>query len=134
MNPIYRTLCCTFFGLLLITSASTQAPAKTINPSRSYDIEYIKYDSKTLHIKLTPLALSYGWLSSGATQLAKQVIWLVEKDGLSCFNVKVSKLARQIQLHCIANTLPLGNLRIPYIWSGLKNHANPVDIEWRQLS
>jgi hypothetical protein len=85
-------------------------------------IEYIKYDSQTLHVKLTIQALGYGWTNWGSTELANHVIRLLEKRESTCRDVKISKLARQIKLHCLA-----------YNAHFLRSHANPVDMTWMEL-
>jgi hypothetical protein len=117
--------------LALVSFTYSEAKAKTIQVNDG-KIEAIYYDSDVLVIKLTAQALNYGWTSSGANDLARDVIYLVERDGKACQNVKISKLARQIQLHCAAYSGPTGGRIFP--GSGtIKKHANPVNVTWREL-
>ena len=132
MLKLKRTLFCVVFVLSLVSLASSEAQAKTFQVNDG-KIEYITYDSNVLVIKLSSMALGYGWTGWGADELARHAIWLAERDGKSCRNVKISKLARQIQLHCIANTIPFGNIRIPK-WGSVRSHANPVNVTWREIS
>jgi len=112
---------------LALTSLSiSEADAKTIRVNNG-KVESIYYDSDVLIITLTKEALNYGWTSWGAEELAKHVLWLVERDGRSCRNIRISKLAREIRVHCAAYSGPTG--KIPKI----RRHANPVNVTWRQL-
>jgi hypothetical protein len=119
-----------FFGLLfvlaLVSFQPSEAQAKNIRVNDG-KIESIYYDSDVLVVKLTHEALGYGWTGSGAEDLARHVIWLVERDGKSCLNVKRSKLAREIRLHAAAYSGPAGKL------ARIRKHANPVNVTWREL-
>lgn len=114
--------------LALVSFASSEAQAQSRN-LRVNDgkIESIYYDSDVLIIKLTNEALGYGWTGSGADDLARHALWLVERAGKSCRDVRLSKLARQIRLHCVAYSGPTGKL------AKIRRHANPVNMTWREL-
>lgn len=119
-----------FFGLLFVLALASFPPgaaqAKDIRVNDG-KVEAIYYDDTVLVIKLTHEALGYGWTGSGAEDLARHVIWLVERDGKVCRNVNRSKLAREIRLHAAAYSGPTGKL------ARIRKHANPVNVTWREL-
>lgn len=119
-----------FFGLLFVLALASfqpsEAQAKNIRVNDG-KIESIYYDSEVLVVKLTHEALGYGWTGSGAEDLARHVIWLVERDGKSCLNVNRNRLAREIRLHAIAYSGPTGRS------ARIRKHANPVNVTWREL-
>lgn len=119
-----RAFLCLVFVLALTSLSISEAQAKTIQVNNG-KIQSIYYDSDVLVVKLTNEALNYGWTGWGAEELAKHILWLVDRDGRSCRNIRTSKLARQIRLHCAAYSVPSG--------SRIKRHANPINMTWREL-
>jgi hypothetical protein len=123
---VKRAFLCLVFVVALTSLPLGEAQAKTMYVNNG-KIESIYYDSDVLVIKLTKDALGYGWTGWGADELARHVIYLVERDGKSCRNVRISKLAHEIKLHCIAYSGPTGKL------ASIRKHANPVNVTWREL-
>ena len=124
-GPLMRKVfLCLVFVLALTSVPIGEAQAKTLRVNNG-KIQSIYYDSDVLVVTLTKEALNYGWTGWGADELAKHVIWLVERDGRSCQNIRISKLARQIRLHCAAYSVPSGRR--------IKEHANPINMTWREL-
>lgn len=122
LKTIKMVLVVSFVSMLFAFGAN-QTKAQTIQPNDG-TFEYIKVLSDGLAIKLTSLGLNYGWTKDGAADISRRVIWLAGKANNVCYNIKIEKLARQIQLHAIAFRAPI---------KSVKEHANPVNVTWREI-
>lgn len=118
---LVKTLCSIVFILAFVSLASSDAQAQTIYP-RDGKIEYIKFVPDGLEIKLTSSGIEYGSAFMNARKLAERVKSHTEKTYKVCSAISINKLAWKIQYHCVAYSLRIK-----------RNHANPVNVTWREI-
>lgn len=123
MTKAAKTVVLVLTAFMFVSLASGEAHAMKVNFNDG-KIEYVDYQPDAIHIKLTRAGIDYSSSYMQARELARRV----EARRPSAFrawpSINIHKLALRIQAHAVwFATSPV-----------LRNHANPVDVTWREIT
>lgn len=108
-------------GLLFILSGETKAQRIAVNDGY---IEYIKYSPDAIEIMMTtPKGTNFASAFMNARELARRVQAHRPYAYRAWPPINITKLAAQIQAHAVAYSVHFK-----------RNHANPVNVYWREVT
>ena len=123
MRKAAKTTLLALLASTLISLAPNEAQAVTVSFNDG-KIEYVDYRPDAIHIKLTREGISYGSAYMQARDLARRVQERRPHAFRAWPAINIHKLALRIQAHAVWFQAS------PF----LRNHANPVDVTWREIT